>query len=188
MKFVWTLTGYSQHRRVKSPHLVLHIVVSMPNNLKVDRTGCYLFDSRWKSLRRHSPDLTCYHTGQLDRKGVWCPASNGVPTYLVQFIAQRVEGNVYTLTINGYRTVELEGRLFGAVEFPPQEWVITYRKNHDAYTITRRLDAPEEVGWIAPFEDEDEGRQIRIGPLVVGRSYPPFYPPQELFKFEFPEE
>ncbi|KAI6042263.1 hypothetical protein EDC04DRAFT_3088704 [Pisolithus marmoratus] len=105
-----------------------------------------------------------------------------------RFIVKRVEGNVYTLSINGYQTVELEGRLFGAVELPPQEWVITYRKNHDACTIVKRLDSPEEIGWIAPIEDEDERRQIHVGPLVTGRSYPPFYPPQELYRFEFPKE
>ncbi|KAI6043715.1 hypothetical protein EDC04DRAFT_639181 [Pisolithus marmoratus] len=103
-----------------------------------------------------------------------------------RFIATRVGEHAFTLTINGYRTIELEGGLFGAVKYPPQEWVITYREYHDAYTIVKRLDAPEEIGWIAPIEDESQ--QIRIGPLVTSRSLPPLYPPQELYRFEFPEE
>ncbi|KAI6043701.1 hypothetical protein EDC04DRAFT_2649601 [Pisolithus marmoratus] len=152
----------------------------MPNNLKVDRPVVIysmLDGNPYVGIPLYLPAIIPVNL--IERGSVVQP-----PT----FIARRVGDHTYTLTINGYRTVELEGRLFGAVEFPPQEWVITYRKNHDAYTITKRLDGPEEVGWIAPFEDEDERRQIRIGPLVTGRSYPPFYPPHELFKFEILEE
>ncbi|KAI6042257.1 hypothetical protein EDC04DRAFT_2601045 [Pisolithus marmoratus] len=98
-----------------------------------------------------------------------------------RFIAQRVENNVYMLTTNGYRAIDLEGNLFGALELPPQEWVITYRENHDAYTIVKRTNAPEEIGWVAPTKDKS--RQILVQPLTL-----PTYPPQELYRFEFPKE
>ncbi|KAI6114753.1 hypothetical protein EDD16DRAFT_1517605 [Pisolithus croceorrhizus] len=103
-----------------------------------------------------------------------------------RFIFRRVGDNIYTLTINGLQVIELEGRLFAAVEGSAQEWVVTYRENHDAYTIVKRLNPPEEIGWIAPIDGES--RQILVGPLIVGRSLPPFYPPQELYRLEFPDE
>ncbi|KAI6042264.1 hypothetical protein EDC04DRAFT_3139258 [Pisolithus marmoratus] len=102
-----------------------------------------------------------------------------------RFAFRRVGGNIYTITINGLQVIELEGRLFAVVEGAPQEWVITYRENHDAYTIVKRLDASEEIGWVAPIEGES--RQILVQPLLPGRSSPPSYRPQELYRFEFPE-
>ncbi|KAI6032351.1 hypothetical protein BKA83DRAFT_682620 [Pisolithus microcarpus] len=103
-----------------------------------------------------------------------------------RFIFRQVGDNVYTLTINGLQVIELEGKLFAVVEGDLQEWVVTYRENHDAYTIVKRLDSPEEIGWIAPIDNNS--RQIRVGPLIVGWSFPPFYPPQELYRFEFADE
>ncbi|KAI6146335.1 hypothetical protein BKA82DRAFT_994197 [Pisolithus tinctorius] len=101
------------------------------------------------------------------------------------FVIKRVEGDIYTLTINGMQVIELEGRVFAAVEHAPQEWVIKYRELQDAYTITKRLPIPEEIGWIAPIDGENA--QIRVGPLNTTPTAPPGqYPLEELYKFQFP--
>ncbi|KAI6043704.1 hypothetical protein EDC04DRAFT_2599971 [Pisolithus marmoratus] len=71
-----------------------------------------------------------------------------------KFIAQWVENNVYMLTTNGYQAVNLEGNLFGALELPPQEWVIMYRENHDAYMIIKKTNAPQEIRWVTPTKDK----------------------------------
>ncbi|KAI5999786.1 hypothetical protein F5J12DRAFT_267388 [Pisolithus orientalis] len=99
------------------------------------------------------------------------------------FVFRRVEGDIYTLSINGMQVIELERRLFAALERPAQEWVIKYRQFHDAYTITKRLDSREEIGWIAPVKGES--KQIHIGPLGQIDTAPPGYPPRELFNFQF---
>ncbi|KIO12280.1 hypothetical protein M404DRAFT_994196 [Pisolithus tinctorius Marx 270] len=101
------------------------------------------------------------------------------------FVFKRVEGDIYTLTINGMPVVELEGMLFAAVEQAPQEWVIKYRELQDAYTITKRLDAPEEIGWIAPTNEGNP--QLRVGPLNDTPTAPPGqYPLEQLYRFQFP--
>ncbi|KAI5999757.1 hypothetical protein F5J12DRAFT_846586 [Pisolithus orientalis] len=106
-------------------------------------------------------------------------------SYVVQFVIKRVEGDIYTLTTNGMQVIELEGRVFAAVEHAPQEWVIKYRELQDAYTITKRLPVPEEIGWIAPIDGENA--QIRVGPLNDTPTAPPGqYPLEELYKFQFP--
>ncbi|KAI6152651.1 hypothetical protein BKA82DRAFT_4113054 [Pisolithus tinctorius] len=106
-------------------------------------------------------------------------------SYVVQFVFKRVEGDIYTLTINGMPVVELEGMLFAAVEQAPQEWVIKYRELQDAYTITKRLDAPEEIGWIAPTNEGNP--QLRVGPLNDTPTAPPGqYPLEQLYRFQFP--
>ncbi|KAI6042255.1 hypothetical protein EDC04DRAFT_2661839 [Pisolithus marmoratus] len=104
-----------------------------------------------------------------------------------RFVFRLVEGNIYTMTINGLNVVEREGKLFAVVEEvgPAQEWVITYRENHDAYTIVKR-DVAEEIGWVAPTQDESH--QILVQLLLPGRSFPPSYRPQELYRFEYAEE
>ncbi|KAI5999759.1 hypothetical protein F5J12DRAFT_895008 [Pisolithus orientalis] len=71
------------------------------------------------------------------------------------FMFTRVGGDIYTITANGMQVVEMDGKLFTMVEGPPQEWVIRYRELQDAYTIAKRLDTPEEIGWIAPTDGED---------------------------------
>ncbi|KAI6152652.1 hypothetical protein BKA82DRAFT_4113075 [Pisolithus tinctorius] len=103
-----------------------------------------------------------------------------------RFIFTRVEDEVYTLTINGLNVVEQQGKLFAVTEEPAQEWVVRYRAFHDAYTIVKRLDSREEIGWMAPTQDGD--RQIRIGRLGEIPTVPPGYLDRELYRFAFPEE
>ncbi|KAI6001266.1 hypothetical protein EDD15DRAFT_2516444 [Pisolithus albus] len=87
-----------------------------------------------------------------------------VPVTLIQreadiqpqrFIFRPVDLDVYTLSIHGFQVIELEGRVFSFVDQRPEEWVVTYRENYDAYTITKRLYGPEEIGWIAPIGEEN---------------------------------
>ncbi|KAI6124890.1 hypothetical protein EV401DRAFT_2068611 [Pisolithus croceorrhizus] len=51
-----------------------------------------------------------------------------------KFIFRRVGADIFTLTIDGYKVIELEGKVLAAIDQPPQEWVVRYRENHDAYT------------------------------------------------------
>ncbi|KAI5983125.1 hypothetical protein EDD15DRAFT_2522355 [Pisolithus albus] len=150
----------------------------MPNNLKVDSEvtiSSALEGYPYVGVPRILP--TILPVNLIERvPGVQPP----------RFIFRRVGDNVYTLTINGLQVIELEGKLFAVVEGEPQEWVVTYRENHDAYTITKRLDSPEEIGWIAPIAGNTE--QIGVGPLIVGRSFPPYYPPQELYRFDYGDD
>ncbi|KIK12686.1 hypothetical protein PISMIDRAFT_689272 [Pisolithus microcarpus 441] len=149
----------------------------MPNNLKADAEviiSSALGGNPYVGVPRILP--TILPVNLIEREsGVQPP----------RFVFRRVGDDIYTLTINGLQVAELEGKLFAVVEGNAQEWVVRYRENHDAYTIVKRLDSPEEIGWIAPIDDDSE--QIGVGPLIVGRSFPPFYPPQELYRFEFPE-
>lgn len=61
-------------------------------------------------------------------------SSNVLHTYFVQFIFRPVDLDVYTLSIHGFQVIELEGRVFSFVDQRPEEWVVTYRENYDAYT------------------------------------------------------
>jgi len=59
-------------------------------------------------------------------------------------------------------------------------WVITPQPQFgpDVYTV----ETPDRsAGWIIPNDEEDA--QIAVRPLIVGPSEPPFFPPNELFKF-----
>ncbi|KAI5983120.1 hypothetical protein EDD15DRAFT_2376860 [Pisolithus albus] len=149
----------------------------MPNNLKVDAEVIISSALEGYPYVGIPPILpTILPVNLIEREpGVQPP----------RFIFRRVGNNVYTLTINGLQVVEFKGNLFAAVEGVPQEWVVTYRENLDAYTIVKRLDSPEEIGWIAPIDGDN--RQIGVRHLIVGPSNPPFYPPQELYRFEYPE-
>ncbi|KAI6146333.1 hypothetical protein BKA82DRAFT_20110 [Pisolithus tinctorius] len=106
-------------------------------------------------------------------------------SYFVQFVFKRVEDHVYTLTTNGKQVVDVEGKLFAMAGGPVQEWVIKYRELQNAYTITKRLDTPEEIGWIAPTYGGDP--QIRVGPLNDTPTAPPGqYPLEQLYRFQLP--
>ncbi|KAI6014040.1 hypothetical protein BKA83DRAFT_4353334 [Pisolithus microcarpus] len=82
---------------------------------------------------------------------------------------------------NGYKTQDQDGLLVGSIEGEAQRWYIEYAERHDAYIITKENE--RIVGWIAPADDGE--RQIRVGPLIVGRSVPPYYPSNELFRFKY---
>ncbi|ESK86407.1 serine protease inhibitor [Moniliophthora roreri MCA 2997] len=75
---------------------------------------------------------------------------------------------------------KVDDKVFVRVERPgPDLWYIIpdERGGKGSYVITttERYD-----GWVAPEEPED---QILCRPLIVGPSFPPFYPPNETFQF-----
>lgn len=103
-----------------------------------------------------------------------------------RFVLRRVEGDIFTLTINGMQVVEKDGKVFAAMEGRAQEWVIRYREFQNGYTIVKRLDEPGEIGWIAPT---DGSSQIRVGRLREIPTAPPGqYRPEELYNLAFPLE
>ncbi|ESK87036.1 serine protease inhibitor [Moniliophthora roreri MCA 2997] len=95
-----------------------------------------------------------------------------------------VEGkgdNKYTITIDKARTRAIEDKVFAVtVEGPePEVWYIIpdERGGKNSYVITT---SERYRGWVAP--DEPFG-QIMCQELIVGPSFPPFYPPNETFQF-----
>ncbi|KAJ3555721.1 hypothetical protein NM688_g2415 [Phlebia brevispora] len=60
------------------------------------------------------------------------------------------------------------------------EWIVTPvpQAGPDAYII---LSPDDLVGWAAAKELHPEHEQIRVQPLISGRSHPPYYPPHEVF-------
>ncbi|KAI6152656.1 hypothetical protein BKA82DRAFT_35192 [Pisolithus tinctorius] len=90
-----------------------------------------------------------------------------------RFVLRRVEGDIFTLTINGMQVVEKDGKVFAVMEGRAQE-------------IVKRLDEPGEIGWIAPT---DGSSQIRVGRLREIPTAPPGqYRPEELYNLAFPLE
>ncbi|KAI6126145.1 hypothetical protein EDD16DRAFT_358289 [Pisolithus croceorrhizus] len=102
------------------------------------------------------------------------------PTFNLEKIGERT----YLISANGYRTQDQGGLLVGSIEGDAQRWYIEYAERHDAYLITKENE--RGVGWIAPA-DNNEG-QIRVGNLIMGPSFPPFYPSVQLFRFRYPRE
>lgn len=102
------------------------------------------------------------------------------PTFELEKVGERT----YLISANGYKTQDQDGLLVGSVEGEAQRWYIEYAERHDAYLITKENE--RGVGWIAPA-DNNEG-QIRIGNLIMGPSFPPFYPSIQLFRFRYPPE
>ncbi|KAI6124615.1 hypothetical protein EV401DRAFT_1171951 [Pisolithus croceorrhizus] len=92
--------------------------------------------------------------------------------------------HAYLISANGYKTQDQDGLLVGSIEGDAQRWYIEYAERHDAYLITKENE--RGVGWIAPA-DNNEG-QIRVGNLIMGPSFPPFYPSVQLFRFRYPRE
>ncbi|KAI6110809.1 hypothetical protein EV401DRAFT_293324 [Pisolithus croceorrhizus] len=103
------------------------------------------------------------------------------PTFNLEKIGERT----YLISANGYRTQDQGGLLVGSIEGDAQRWYIEYAERHDAYLITKENE--RGVGWIAPA-DNNEGQVIRVGNLIMGPSFPPFYPSVQLFRFRYPRE
>ncbi|KAH7884342.1 proteinase inhibitor [Phlebopus sp. FC_14] len=87
----------------------------------------------------------------------------------------------YKLIVKGYPTAPLDDKLFAILseEPPAEEWIVTYRKNHEAYTIET---SSRERGWVVPLPDSEDN-QVLVQGLITGQSLPPYFPATELFKF-----
>ncbi|KAH7924140.1 hypothetical protein BV22DRAFT_1130052 [Leucogyrophana mollusca] len=82
------------------------------------------------------------------------------------------------LKIGGASLSEQDGRLWASLmNGDGEEWAITYREYHNAYTI-QRADA---TGWVSA--PTFPCSQIKIQPLVYAPSDPPYFPASELWKF-----
>ncbi|KAH7922327.1 hypothetical protein BV22DRAFT_1037609 [Leucogyrophana mollusca] len=93
---------------------------------------------------------------------------------------EQLEGGRYKLSIGGAPTGVINNALYAFLLGEPyEEWIITYRPNHRAYTIEKE---DMRAGWVMP--SEDDYTQIAVRPLIVGPSFPPFFPPTELWKFD----
>lgn len=90
---------------------------------------------------------------------------------------------VENLGENIYRigdAVDFRSRLFSYPEVTPERWIITFRPNHDAYTIETENSG---AAWVAPPLGQLDC-QILVEQVPVGLSDPPTYPSNALFRFE----
>ncbi|KAF8130671.1 hypothetical protein EV363DRAFT_1332949 [Boletus edulis] len=95
--------------------------------------------------------------------------------------------NTYRLSVGGYRyTGVIDNRVTASIH-PEQnvEWIATYVKHEDAYTISAVND--ESNGWTVSHPNEANSR-IALRPLIIGHSFPPHYSPAQLYRFEELEE
>ncbi|CAM5424690.1 MULTISPECIES: I66 family serine proteinase inhibitor [Streptomyces] len=85
------------------------------------------------------------------------------------------------LWLRGAPAFVRDGRLFTDLtgDRDPERWVLTAQPQHgpDMFTIERS--DRSGVGLVVP---EDEGEPVAVRPLLVMPSYPPHYPPNELFR------
>ncbi|THH33048.1 hypothetical protein EUX98_g1124 [Antrodiella citrinella] len=98
---------------------------------------------------------------------------------------KRTNDGGYILAANRSPVATIDGKLFAILLDmpPPQVWDIklSERDGPDCFIIAERY-SPR--GWVANADaDDDELNQISVRPLIIGPSYPPFYPPNEVFKF-----
>ncbi|KAK6521731.1 hypothetical protein TWF506_001934 [Arthrobotrys conoides] len=89
----------------------------------------------------------------------------------------------YILRCHGAPVASHDQQLFAILteHHPPTVWKIT-KQAQGGYTIVVADDSG--LGWVLPFIDEGDNKPIAVRPLIVQPSYPPRFPPNELFKFE----
>ncbi|KAF8452115.1 hypothetical protein L210DRAFT_871734, partial [Boletus edulis BED1] len=114
---------------------------------------------------------------------------NAPVTTARQFLwAVEQEGdNTYRLSVGGYRYTGVVDNRVTASIFPEQnvEWIATYRRLQDAYTISPVNDVI--LGWTIAYDDPNSKvlmSQITLRQIRSGRSNPPTFVPPQLFRFE----
>ncbi|KAI6124857.1 hypothetical protein EDD16DRAFT_1702890 [Pisolithus croceorrhizus] len=93
-----------------------------------------------------------------------------------RFRVEHLGGDTYRIG----DAVDFRGRLFNYREVAPERWVITFRPNHDAYTVETENSS---TAWVAPPVGQLNS-QILVQQVPVGLSEPPTYPSNALFRFE----
>ncbi|KAG5634851.1 hypothetical protein H0H81_000515 [Sphagnurus paluster] len=90
---------------------------------------------------------------------------------------EHVGGHLYKLVVEGRVAASENGQVFGR-EGSDQHWTIIMRERMDGYTIeeTHQLG----VGWIL----DDGEKQVMSRRLIVHPSFPPVFPPTEIWEFE----
>ncbi|KAF9221459.1 hypothetical protein BS17DRAFT_819709 [Gyrodon lividus] len=148
----------------------------MPNNLtKGFCTNCTI-----TSLIEGEPKLGVH----LTRPGFQQVVTNAPVT---EWKVTKVEGkeHQYLFGVGGYNFTEsLDDRVFASIH-PDQsrEWYITYKENHDAYTIEIEGTG---TGWtVSGLEGDGDNAMLPlvISPIIATASLPPQYLPKQLFRF-----
>ncbi|KAF8425398.1 hypothetical protein L210DRAFT_3509297 [Boletus edulis BED1] len=95
--------------------------------------------------------------------------------------------NTYRLSVGGYPYTGVVVNRVTASIHPEQnvEWIATYRRFQDAYTISAVND--ESNGWTVSHPNEANSR-IALRLLVIGISEPPHHLTSQLYRFEELEE
>jgi len=60
-----------------------------------------------------------------------------------------------------------------------EKWIITARPHSGANLYSIETES-KHAGWVVVSEEKSP---VRVRPLIVGPSLPPYYPPTELFEF-----
>lgn len=86
-----------------------------------------------------------------------------------------------TLWLRGAPAFVRDGLLFTDLigDQRPEQWVLTAQPQHGRDTFTIELASRTGAGLVVP---EDEGEPVGVRPLIVMPTYPPRFPPNELFR------
>ncbi|KAG8996131.1 hypothetical protein FRB94_008556 [Tulasnella sp. JGI-2019a] len=93
-------------------------------------------------------------------------------------IEKNQKGDTYVLTIGGGTVAEIDNLVATLPELGIGEWRVTTipQTGPDTYII-ETVDGGR--GWV--LSEEEPFTQVAVRPLIVGRSDPPFYSPNQLF-------
>ncbi|KAI0789335.1 hypothetical protein C8Q75DRAFT_806981 [Abortiporus biennis] len=119
----------------------------------------------------------------LPKRIILLPETGGPDGWSPEWTIEKKDDGYIMKSLNNY-TAGLNGELVAILipdMAPPQNWKITAQPRHgeNVYTI-EASDSAE--GWVIP--EPEELTPVIVRPLIVGASYPPFFPPSELFKIE----
>uniref|UniRef100_A0A0W0FIH7 Serine protease inhibitor n=1 Tax=Moniliophthora roreri TaxID=221103 RepID=A0A0W0FIH7_MONRR len=135
------------------------------------KTGYYYIQNREQYLG-HSDEEPV-----IPQRVIVLPGGVQAPKWYVE----EVGDGQYTITIDKARTRAVQDKVFAVTDLgpPPEVWYIIpdERGGENSYVITTK---ERYKGWVAPEAPED---QIMCQELIVGPSFPPFYPPNETFQF-----
>ncbi|WP_378734283.1 I66 family serine proteinase inhibitor [Nocardia brasiliensis] len=103
-----------------------------------------------------------------------------------RFLFEKMSDNGYKVTVNGGRLIEIDERLFAALlpePDPDQRWNLAQDERTGANHFV--IIDPDKGFERALKDTEQEDRaQLAVGFVPVGRSFPPFYPPDAVWAFE----
>ncbi|KIJ61953.1 hypothetical protein HYDPIDRAFT_30778 [Hydnomerulius pinastri MD-312] len=143
----------------------------MPNNLKPGK--CVV-----RSVMTGQPQLGVNHT----KPGMQPVIVNG-PSH--EWLVSKADGGRFFLNVGGYHTGLFETAVYGTIhEADRREWIITHRKEQDAYTIEAK--DGDGRGWTVPYDHVQPDRTpVTVAPIIATASLPPFFSPAQLFRFDY---
>ncbi|KAF9442996.1 hypothetical protein P691DRAFT_713846 [Macrolepiota fuliginosa MF-IS2] len=102
----------------------------------------------------------------------------------ILFFIRMDDNNEYHISCAGGGATGIDGKLFAVLmpEPPSGTWKLVPDERHKDHFVI--IDAREGFmkGWKAPDTDE---AQVDVGLVPVGRSFPPFYPPNAVWHLEY---